>query len=136
MTRYNKGATAERELMGLFSEKNYSVARIAGSGKNRHDCPDIICMKNNKALIIECKAHNKTRLYITNEQIKGLTSWNKQGGVPIVAWKYPRKGWKLFSPEKMTKTKKGYSISIDEATRNHLHLLSDENNQDGAYGDN
>lgn len=125
---YGKGARAERELMEILFRNGFQVARIAGSGKNKHDCPDVIAIKNGVTYILECKAWAQTRLYVRNEQIEGLYVWLKQGALPFVAWKVPRKGWYLFPPAIMSPTDKSWTISLAEAIQGRSHVFFDETN--------
>ena len=56
MARYNKGASAERELIKMFFNAGFSVARVAGSGSSSLPCPDMIALSKKKKMAFECKA--------------------------------------------------------------------------------
>ncbi|MEM3775449.1 MAG: hypothetical protein QXZ35_02235, partial [Candidatus Micrarchaeaceae archaeon] len=61
MSRYEKGARGERELLEKFRSAGYSVIRSAGSGVNSIS-PDILVVKKNSGMAFECKAWDKNGL--------------------------------------------------------------------------
>ncbi|HLC80013.1 MAG TPA: Holliday junction resolvase Hjc [archaeon] len=117
MTRYNKGANAERELIKLFWERGFAVARTAGSGKNSLPMPDLIAMGKGRSMVIEAKAWRSNYLTIAQDQMHELLKWNEIAGAEVfVAWKYPNKGWFFLKPQDFRKAKH-YSISFEDAKR-------------------
>lgn len=124
MTHYNKGANAERELMKLLAEKGHLVARVAGSGKNPLDCPDLIVAAHGKPWVIECKAVNANKLYISTEQIEGIRKWQKKGFTALIAWKIHRTGWffcHVYS-DLVKPTGKNYVIDREEMIVNAIRV--------------
>ncbi|MEM4363963.1 MAG: Holliday junction resolvase Hjc, partial [Candidatus Diapherotrites archaeon] len=94
MARYGKGASAERELMRLFSSAGFAVVRSAGSGKSQLPCPDVVVLNNGKVLSFECKAWRSKHLVISEQQMSDLFKWQSlSGSSTFVAWKFPNKGW-------------------------------------------
>ena len=123
MTRYRKGANAERELIHILFGKGFSVIRTAGSGKTALPAPDIIALKPGKQLAFECKAWSAKHLSIPLVQMEELVRWGKRAGVePLIAWKIPRKGWFFLKPRQLHKTSKFYLISRKDAIRHALNL--------------
>ncbi|HLD58781.1 MAG TPA: Holliday junction resolvase Hjc [archaeon] len=123
MTRYAKGANAERELVHLLFDKGFSVIRTAGSGKTSLPAPDIIAMKPSKHLAFECKAWASNNLSIPVASMEEFLSWCTRAGVEaIIAWKYPRKGWFFLKPEMLHNTGKYYAISKKDAERHNQYL--------------
>lgn len=117
MSRYNKGANAERELIRLFWSKGFAVARTAGSGKNRLPMPDLIVLGKGRQIVIEAKAWRNNYLNIRDEQMDELLKWEEVGGAEIfIAWKYPNKGWFFIEPKHFSK-KKHYSISFTKTQK-------------------
>ncbi|HLC36698.1 MAG TPA: Holliday junction resolvase Hjc [archaeon] len=111
-----KGSRAERELLHKFYENEWACARIAGSGSNPLPCPDLIAMKNKKALAIECKFHNGNYLNISRAQMNELSQWKAFSGSEIViAWKIPFKGWFFLSPSQFKENSAAFSISKEKA---------------------
>jgi len=111
LLRYSKGARSERELLNLFHEKHFSVARAAGSGVNALS-PDIIAAKNGKAFVFECKAWDKGSISIPNEKIESLLSWEKDGSMQaVVAWRMNNSGWFFIRPSDMTNTGKNHTVT-------------------------
>ncbi len=117
MTRYNKGANAERELIRMFWSKGFAVARTAGSGKNALPMPDLIVMGKGRSIVIEAKAWRSPHLSISPEQMQELFKWKELAGAEIfVAWKYPNKGWFFVKPSDFNKAKR-YSLSFNDAQK-------------------
>jgi Holliday junction resolvase len=123
MSKYRKGANAERELINKLFKKGFAVGRIAGSGTSPLPSPDIIAMKGGRAIAIECKAWDQTYLSIAREQMNELETWGKVSGSDIfVAWKLPRKGWFFLSPQQFNENKKYYVISQKTAMKEGISL--------------
>ena len=123
MARYDKGASAERELNQLFYNLGFSVVRIAGSGKSSLPAPDIVALRPGKQLAIECKAWKGNYLNISNQQIQELASWSERAGTDFfVGWKIPHKGWKFLKPEQFNRSQKAHSISLVKAMKSGLPL--------------
>lgn len=116
MSRYNKGARSERELLRLFSDVGFSVIRAAGSGVNPISPPDILVLKGEKRYALECKAWNKNRLAIDHEKYVALRRWEENTGIPtMVAWKIPYKGWLFIPIAEMERNPASYSITLNRA---------------------
>jgi holliday junction resolvase Hjr len=115
MTRYQKGASAERELLNSLYDKGFAVIRAAGSGVNALG-PDIVVLKNNVAIAFECKSGYKSGLSIEEEQYKKITEWAERTTFPIyVAWKITREGWFFILPNELRKTEHHRVITPREA---------------------
>jgi Holliday junction resolvase len=90
---YRKGYMAERQMVHTLSEKGFMVVRTPHSGSISLASPDIIAAKNNRLVVIECKAHNKG-FQVAMEQLAELQQWKDRAGAEVyVAWKMLRKGW-------------------------------------------
>ena len=123
MAYYAKGANAERELMQLFAEKGFSVARVAGSGSNALPCPDLVAMKGNCRLALEVKSVSGTYLNIEKPQIDEQVHWAKNAGIDyFVVWKVFRKGFFLLKKEQFRENKMHYAIKVDEAMGKGIEL--------------
>ena len=123
MSRYRKGANAERELIHLLFDKGFSVIRTAGSGGTALPAPDLIALKPEKKLAFECKAWASKNLTIPAQQMEELLKWCKRAGIDaIIAWKFPRKGWYFLKPKAFHKTPKAYAISKKDAEKNNHYL--------------
>jgi len=121
MARYNKGASAERELIRQLFGAGFSVVRIAGSGKNPLPAPDIIALKKGRILAFECKAWKAKNLSIPAGQMNDLLQWcEKAGAEPLVGWKVPRKGWFFLRPEQLRETGKFFTINMQNAMQRGL----------------
>ncbi len=123
MTRYAKGANAERELIHELFDRGFSVVRVAGSGKTALPAPDIIALSRNKKLAFECKAWGSNSVSIPLQQMRELVSWCERAGVEaFVAWKFPREGWFFLKPEHFTKTAHAYNCTKHNALKQKLDL--------------
>lgn len=123
MTRYAKGANAERELIHELFNRGFSVVRVAGSGKTALPAPDIIALSREKKLAFECKAWRSSSVSIPLGQMNELVSWCDRAGVePFVAWKFPREGWFFLKPEHFSKTEKAYNCTKNFALKHKLDL--------------
>ena len=116
MTRYNKGANAERELLNALYEAGMAVCRVAGSGKNDKPMPDAVALKKGKIFAFECKAWKADNLNISRVQVEELEAWCQLAGAEfVIAWKIPHKGWRFFGKEHLHATGKAYAISREKA---------------------
>jgi len=123
MTRYSKGANAERELIHALFDRGFSVVRVAGSGKTALPAPDIIALSRDKKLAFECKAWSSGSVAIPLQQMHELISWCDRAGVePFVGWKFPHEGWFFLKPEHFSKTEKAYNCTKHDALKKKLDL--------------
>ena len=115
MTRYQKGASAERELLNSLYEKGFAVIRAAGSGVNALG-PDLVVLKGDRALAFECKSGYESGLSIEEEQYKKISEWAERTSFPIyVAWRINREGWFFILPSELRKTENHRVITPREA---------------------
>ena len=111
MTRYDKGARSERELLSILDEEGYSVLRSAGSGVNALS-PDIVALKKGRCIVIECKAWEKGSLSLAPEQFKKIRQWESNTGFPtFVAWRMNGMGWFFIKPGEFEKGRSNYNIT-------------------------
>ena len=115
MHRYVKGARSERELLGIFHSKGYSVMRSAGSGVNAI-APDIIAIKDGLCMAFECKAWEKNRLSIDTEGFAKLILWESNTKFPTyVAWRMNGKGWFFIRLDEFKESGSDFSITRKRA---------------------
>ena len=123
MTHYNKGASAERELIKELFAAGYSVTRVAGSGVNPLPCPDVIALKDKQILAFECKAWKGKYLAIARENMDEEQAWaDNAGGQLYIAWKIPREGWLFIQKKHFHETGKNYMLSLHTAKANSTNL--------------
>ncbi len=124
MTRYQKGAAAERELLNNLYAKGYNVIRAAGSGVNALG-PDIVVLKGDKAIAFECKSGYEGGLSIQEIQFQKMAEWQARSSFPIyVAWRINREGWFFILPGEMRKTENHRVITQREAKKINRMLES------------
>ncbi len=116
MTRYEKGANAERELIRELYAAGYSVIRAAGSGVTPLPSPDLMALNSRKKLAFECKAWGSTSLTIPHEQFESTAEWCRNANAEFfIAWKATGKGWHFLKPDVFHKNEKSYSVSFKDA---------------------
>jgi Holliday junction resolvase len=123
MTHYNKGASAERELIHTLSDLGFAVLRVAGSGVSPLPSPDVVALKNGRILAIECKAWKGNYLAIPIGTMNDEVNWARTAGAEFfVGWKIPRAGWLFVKFEHFRNAGKNYMISLEEAKKNSIPL--------------
>jgi Holliday junction resolvase len=111
LTRYDKGARSERELLNILYEEGYSVTRSAGSGVNALS-PDLIALKKGSVISIECKAWEKGSLSIAPDQFEKLLEWERNSDFPTyVAWRMNGAGWFFIRTGEFEKARSNWNIT-------------------------
>lgn len=111
MTRYDKGARSERELLNILDGEGYSVIRSAGSGVNALS-PDLIAVRKGRLIAIECKAWNRGSLALDPEQYQKLVEWEANSAFPtFVAWRMNGMGWFFIKLEEFEKGRSNWNIT-------------------------
>ncbi|MDE1870328.1 MAG: hypothetical protein KGH71_05090 [Candidatus Micrarchaeota archaeon] len=111
MSKYQKGARGERELLNRFYELGYSVIRSAGSGVNSIS-PDIFVMKEGRGFAFECKAWDSTSISIEWDKWEALKRWEENSKLPMfMAWRMSNIGWFFIRLDEMHKNPRSYSIT-------------------------
>jgi len=126
MSFYEKGARFERSLVHKFQENGWISFRAAGSGTIKYIIPDIIAIKEDKVLMVECKSTKKRSISLKE------TMLNLKKILPIskfdiyIAVKFNRQEPRFYNVKNLLK-KKNYTISLkdeyieflDVITKNH-----------------
>jgi len=111
LTRYDKGARTERELLSILYEQGYSVTRSAGSGVNALS-PDLVALRKGSCVSIECKAWERGSLSIDPEQFEKLLEWETNSDFPMyVAWRMNGSGWLFIKLSEFEKGRCNYNIT-------------------------
>ncbi len=119
-----RGCDAERELLHLLGQKNFSVARVAGSGMISETNCDLLVSNGKKKYAIEVKISSNNKKYLDKKQIKDLIIFSKNFGFkPLLAIKFLRKGWWFIEPKNLGETKKGYVISLEKIRLKNVSLF-------------
>jgi Holliday junction resolvase len=121
-----KGANAERELIGLFWQAGWAAHRIAGSGSSRFPSPDVIAGNFSKKLAIECKSTSAKVQYVTKEQADGLAKFAEIfGAEPWIGVRFNNEEW-YFLPLKEVKKTCGNNLAIKLQEAKLLGLRFDD----------
>jgi len=112
---YAKGARTERELIGMFSEKGFSVIRAAGSGVNSLS-PDLLVFRKGTQYAFECKAWGSGSLGIERTKFLGLEGWERNSGITtMIAWRINRVGWRFMHLAELEEREKNYTVTLKRA---------------------
>lgn len=110
---YNKGSFFERDLKHKLEEKGFFVVRASGSGVDGIS-PDLIALHTTKKFAVECKAWRRAPR-IEGMKFKILSAWQAATGIPVyIAWKAPRKEWRLFPLSFLKESPLGYALSQND----------------------
>ncbi|MFH2106912.1 MAG: Holliday junction resolvase Hjc [Candidatus Micrarchaeota archaeon] len=119
---YKKGARAERELIGHFDQRGFSVIRAAGSGGNSLS-PDILIFKHGMQYAIESKAHEKEHLHLDKDQFLTMRKWEENTGITsLIGWKRNRKPWSFLRLSLFEENEKSFAISWKTAESMGMRL--------------
>ncbi len=123
MTRYEKGANFERELVNKFYEHGWTAMRAAGSGSIM--APDVIGMKNGDIVVIECKATKKDRLSL-KDAIVGMKKISEISGArAYIAVKFYKEKPRFFDIAKLM-LKKNFTVSLDDTYLSFEALIGEQ----------
>ena len=125
MSRYEKGANFERELVAKFWRHGWASMRAAGSGTSSFPVPDVIGIRGDKIIIVECKTTKKDRLSLK----KAILSLKKFSdicdGKAYIAIKFFKKEPRFFELNKLL-LRKGYTVTIHDRFLNLDSLLGEQ----------
>ena len=112
---YRKGRRAERYVVEKLWDLNYAAIRVPGSGRSyKRPHPDIVAGNGNRYIALQVKSTKEKQKYLTKEEIEDLKEFcNVFGSEPVVAIKYSRM-LRLYKPEDLTPTEKGYRADCTE----------------------
>jgi Holliday junction resolvase len=97
MTFYQKGANFERKLVNLFWANGFTAIRAAGSGSAPQPVPDIIAMKGNRVIILECKTTGKNAFRLDKIDVEKLKTFRERADCEAyIAVKFDREKPKFF----------------------------------------
>jgi Holliday junction resolvase len=106
MTFYQKGANFERALVRAFWEAGFAAFRAAGSGSAPLPIPDIIALKGERTIILECKTTGKESFRLDKNDVEKLETFRSRADCEAyVAVKFDRQKPRFFPLDLLT-TKK------------------------------
>lgn len=107
----NKGSRFERDLIEELWRQGFAAIRVAGSGVSHFPCPDIVAGNGKRFFAFEVKMRSSLPLYISLEEVEKLKKFSSLfGAQALIALKLPRKKWRFFRVEDLSKTGRGYRI--------------------------
>ena len=113
MSLKSKGINAERELIHLFWNNNWSAVRVAGSGNTQFPSPDILAGNAKRMLAIEAKVTKSRYKHFPADEINQLKLFSaKFGAEPWIAVKFNRNSWFFLEISSLTQTGANFSVSL------------------------
>lgn len=110
MTRYERGASFERDIVARFWNHGWTAVRAAGSGTTSNPTPDVIALKDGRAIVVECKTTRKDRLSL-GDAIKSLKRFSETAGVEAyIALKFLREEPRFYDIKDLA-SRKNHTIS-------------------------
>ncbi|KYK30912.1 MAG: Holliday junction resolvase [Theionarchaea archaeon] len=112
---YKKGRRAERFLVEKLWDLHYAAIRVPGSGRSyKRPHPDIVAGNGHRYLAFQVKTTKEKVKYFTEQEISDLKKFcSIFGSEPLVAVKFP-KALKVYPPEDLIPTEKGYKVEATE----------------------
>jgi len=125
MTLYEKGARFERLLVHKFQENGWISFRAAGSGTIKYIIPDVIAIKGNKVLMVECKSTKKESISL-KEPILNLKEILHISEFEIyLAVKFNRQDPRFYKIQDLLK-KENFTISISEQYKTFDEIVGEQ----------
>lgn len=107
---YRKGRKAERELVDLIFENNGAAVPAPASGRaTKHVQPDVVAGIYDEYFAFQVKNTKEKIAYIEESDVQNLVIFSRLFGAdPIIAVKFPYKGFWVDVPDNLRRTAKGY----------------------------
>jgi Holliday junction resolvase len=109
MSRYQRGAAFERNLVTGFWHHGWAAVRAAGSGTRREPVPDVIAVKGGECIIIECKTTKKERISLKSAILQLKEFADASGARSYLAIRFFRKKPRFYNIKGLIK-RKNYTI--------------------------
>ncbi len=114
MSRYEKGANFEREIMNEFWKHGWAAMRSAGSGAVSMPVPDVIGIRKNRLVLIECKTTKSNRLSL-KKAILSLKRFSEiSGGKAYIGIKFYKEKPRFFDIDEIL-SRKNFTISLNDS---------------------
>lgn len=123
MTRYEKGANFERELVNKFYEHGWAAMRAAGSGSIM--APDVVGMKGGKIVVIECKVTKQEKISLKDAILSMKKISEISGAKTYIAVKFYKEKPKFFDVKKLL-LKKNFTISLNDTYLSFEALIGEQ----------
>ncbi len=107
---YKKGYEFERALKHKLESDGWVVIRSGGSKK-----PDLVCARNGKILVIECKATAADIIYLEKEEVRHLEKVAQAfGGECVYYVKKNNAGWRLVPITELVEAEKNFVLRLKD----------------------
>ncbi len=110
MHTYKKGYAFERALKIHLESDGWTVIRSGGSKK-----PDLVCARNGKILIIECKSTASDIIYLDKVEVRHLEKVAEEfGGECVYCVKRDNSGWRLVPITELVEADKNFVLRLKD----------------------
>jgi len=107
---YKKGYAFERALKIHLESDGWTVIRSGGSKK-----PDLVCARNGKILIIECKSTASDIIYLDKAEVRHLEKVAEEfGGECAYCVKKNSAGWRLVPVTELVEAEKNFVLRLKD----------------------
>jgi Holliday junction resolvase len=107
--RYRKGSAFERQVVAAFMERGWVAFRAAGSGKADKYLPDVVALKSDRFILIECKVSGRDSISL-KPAITALAGYMRTaGGLAYIAVRFFRKQARYYDMRDLVQ-KENYTI--------------------------
>ena len=113
MSRYQRGANFERQLVQDFWKAGWVALRAAGSGSVPHPVPDVVAVRERRILAVECKTTGKDRLSLKKDILALKEFADISGAHAYLAVKFLRHPPRFYALRHLL-GKDNYTISIKD----------------------
>lgn len=94
---------------------DYAAIRVPGSGRSyKRPHPDVVAGNGSRYVAFQIKSTKEKQKYLTKGEVSDLKEFcSIFGSEPVIAVKFSRK-LKVYTPEELTPTEKGYRVDSRE----------------------
>ena len=91
--------------MEIFANAGWAVVRIAGSGRSKYPCPDVLVGDGQRVYAIECKSSKGDAIYVGQEQMLSLREFSRKFGArSMIGVRFNNEKWWFLEPHELEMT--------------------------------
>ena len=112
MSKYEKGARRERELVKELEKRGFRAMRAPSSGSTTdRELPDVLAGNGERFYAIEVKASSEDKKYIPKEEVKDLETFaDAFGAEALIGMRFDYEEFAFFKKEELHSTDKNYRV--------------------------
>jgi len=122
---YERGVSFERELVNKFWSRGWASFRCAGSGSIPETVPDVIAIKSNDVVALECKKTKSEKISLKKD-VTNLSNFSEISGARCyIAVKFTRELPRFFRIDDII-ARGNYTISLKTPHLNFDALIREQ----------